>query len=61
MKKQSNMLFTSLSNRDMANLTKEVEETIAFGLISSRPKVFTAAELWNVQRQKKPIPQRRFL
>lgn len=60
MKKQSYMLFASLTIEDMANLTKEVNETIAFGLVQPASKVFTNAELWNIQRNVKSKLQRRY-
>lgn len=61
MKKQSFTLFTSVSKNELANLTKEVKETIAFGLVEPRTKVFTAADLWNIRRQAKSRIQRRYL
>ncbi|MEO6548749.1 MAG: hypothetical protein ABIN94_12140 [Ferruginibacter sp.] len=61
MKKQSYQPFTSLSKNELSNLTQDVKETIAFGIIQSRPVIFTAAELWNIQRQKKSVSCRRFL
>ncbi len=60
MKKQSYMLFASLSKEDMTNLTNEVKETIAFDLVEPARKVFTSAELWNIQRNIKSKLQRRY-
>ena len=60
MKKQSNTLFAQLGKNAVNNLTTIVSETLAFGLKEPAPKkVFTAAELWNIQRQKKSFVQRR--
>ncbi|MEO6730192.1 MAG: hypothetical protein ABIN01_03160 [Ferruginibacter sp.] len=61
MKKQSISLFTSLSEADITNITTPVKETIALGFVAPRPKIFTAAELWNIQRLGKARVQRRFL
>jgi hypothetical protein len=61
MKKQSNTLFATVSNRVLNGLTIEVKETIAFGLVVPSQKIFTSAELWNIQRQTKSRTQRRFL
>jgi hypothetical protein len=62
MKKQSFILFTSISKEEMAHLTKEVKETIAFGLVEPPyRKIFTAAELWDIQRQSKARAPRRYL
>ncbi len=60
MKKQSYVLFATLSTEDIANLTIEIKETIVFGLIKPAPKVFTNAQLWNIQRQVKTKLQRRY-
>ena len=60
MKKQSNTLFAQLGENEVNNLTTIVSETLAFGFQVPAPKkVFTAAELWNIQRQKKSFVQRR--
>ena len=60
MKKQSNTLFAQLGENEVTNLTSIVRETLAFGLTAAAPKkVFTAAELWNIQRQKRNFVQRR--
>jgi len=61
MKKQSTTLFTSISKTGLLNLTQEVKETIAFDLVTPYRKIFTAAELWNIQRQGKARTQRRYL
>lgn len=63
MKKQSfNIgLFTSINDKDMAVLTTEVKETIAFDFAGKRPANFTTADLWNIQRQSKTRNQRRYL
>jgi len=59
MKKQSNTLFTGLSEEQVNSLTTIVAETLAFNQVKAKTKVFTAAELWNIQRQKKGITTRR--
>ena len=61
MKKHSNTLLTSLSVTEIVNLTSTVEETLAEGFTPPRQKVFTEAELWNIQRQRRSMVQRRFL
>ena len=60
MKKTLNKLFSSLSNQQLNNLTKVVDETIATDFNLSNSKVFTAADLWNIQRQGKSRIQRRY-
>jgi hypothetical protein len=61
MKKQSNTLFTKFGKEALADLTREVKETIAFGLAKPYRKIFTVADLWNIQRQSKSSIQRRYL
>jgi hypothetical protein len=60
MKKQSNTLFTGISKGQVENLTTIVKETIAAGYNQAQTKLFTAADLWKIQRQKKGFSQRRF-
>jgi len=57
MNTQNNSLFTSISKAATKELTTVVKETIAFGIIPERS--FTAADLWNIQRQRKSSLQRR--
>ena len=61
MKKQFNTLFSSLSASERANLTMQIEETLAGNFTPPRQKTFTAAELWSIQRQRKSMMQRRFI
>ena len=60
MKKQSNTLFIDISKEQVENLTTIVKETIVAGYNQAQAKLFTAADLWNIQRQKKGFSQRRF-
>ena len=61
MKKQSTTLLAQLDRAAVTNLTNIVNETLAMDLQVAAPKkVFTAAELWNIQRQKKSMVQRRY-
>jgi hypothetical protein len=60
MKKQSNILFNGISKEQVENLTTIVKETIVAGYTQAQTKLFTAADLWNIQRQKKGFGQRRF-
>ena len=59
MKKLSTNLFTIISAKDVENLTTVVKETLAASF-NQQNKVFTAADLWNIQRQGKRREQRRF-
>ena len=59
MKKQTTILFAQLGQVHVRTLTTIVKETLA---LDYKPagKVFTAADLWSIQRQKKAVSQRRF-
>lgn len=59
MKKQSNNLFATISSEEAASLTSIVNETLATSCNQSNGKIFTAADLWNIQRQGKSAIQRR--
>lgn len=60
MKKNSNTLFATISSEMVENLTTIVKETLANGFTAAKNKNFTAADLWNIQRQGKSRTQRRF-
>ena len=57
MKLLSNNFLEALSASEFENLTTEVKETLATnaGVIAHKktPAIFTAAELWNIHRQRK--------
>lgn len=59
MKTQSTNLFSQISKETVKNLTTEVKETLAFGYNNSQSKTFSAAELWNIQRQRRSLGSRR--
>lgn len=58
MNTQNKNLITLLSKEATTQLTTIVSETLAFE--SKEVKTFTAADLWNIQRQKKGFTQRRY-
>jgi len=58
MNTQNKSLISTLSKAETAQLTTVVNETIAF--VTKETKSFTAADLWNVQRQKRSFVQRRY-
>jgi hypothetical protein len=60
MKKHSNTLFTNLTSQQLDSLTTVIAETIATGDVPTQQRTFTAAELWNIQRQKRSLTTRRF-
>ncbi|MEP7165011.1 MAG: hypothetical protein ABI741_09955 [Ferruginibacter sp.] len=61
MKTQLINLFTQISKKEVENLDTEVKETLAMGYNYKQVKTFSAAELWNIQRQRKSLNLRRGL
>ena len=59
MKTQTSSLFNAISKAQLVSLTTEVKETLAIDTIYPFSKKFTAAQVWNIQRQKRTV-QRRF-
>ncbi len=57
MKTQNTNLFTAISKAETAQLTSILAETLA--TVNKETKSFTAADLWNIQRQKRSFVQRR--
>ncbi len=60
MKRQSNTLFANLTTDQVNSLTTIVAETVATGDVQIQKRTFTPAELWNIQRQKRSLTNRRF-
>ena len=62
MKLQSNTLLENLSITELKNLTTEVKETVMVTFKKERKRIFSAAQLWDIQRRKKTFYiQRSFL
>lgn len=57
MKKQSQNKFSQISNEVTEKLTFIAKETIAIGF--TQTKIFSTADLWNIQRKSKTILHRR--
>jgi len=53
--------FVKMEKESWDQLVTEVKETIAFVGVKPATKIFTAADLWSIQRQAKARLQRRFL
>ena len=60
MKKQSSPLFFSLSLNEQATITTQTEETLSAGFNLPHQKLFTMVDMWNIQRQRRCMIQRRF-
>ena len=62
MKTQNTNFLTALNNKEITNLVQEVKETIATQAPTMNPNAaFTAAELWNLERNKRNRVIRRHL
>jgi hypothetical protein len=60
MKTQTNF-FPAISQQQFEKLTAEVKETLATGFtVQPKNRVFSAADMWNIQRTKRTFIQRRF-
>ena len=60
MKMQSTVLLNQLNETSLANLTTQVKEVLATEYKKSTNRIFSAADLWNIQRQQKARVQRRY-
>lgn len=58
MNTQLNNLFTTISKFETEKLTTIVNETVA--VVANHKKSFTAADLWNIQRQRKTFVRRAY-
>jgi hypothetical protein len=61
MKKEPQAPFAPVTKTEMSLLTAEVKETLAKDFNLNEQKIFSSADLWNIQRTKKRNPGRRFL
>jgi len=61
MKVINNKYYTSLNSEQLQNLTTLVSETIAIDAAACNKKIFTSADLWNIQRAKKLVRNTRLL
>lgn len=52
-------LLETLTNNEIKNLTIELRETIARGFKQEKRRIFSAADLWNIQRRKRNLSDRR--
>ena len=60
MKLQSNNLLENLTKQELKFLTAEVKETVAKNFKKERKRVFSAADLWSIQRRRKNLYIKRF-
>lgn len=60
MKRELTSLLSELRTEQLEILTTLVEETLATEYQLPKSKIFTAADLWHIQRQRRSRTQRRF-
>jgi len=60
MKLQSNKLLENLTRTELKNLTSEVKETVFINLKKERKRIFSAAQLWDIQRRRKNLYSQKF-
>ncbi|HEU5365681.1 MAG TPA: hypothetical protein VFU62_09120 [Hanamia sp.] len=60
MKLQSNKLLENLTRTELKNLTTEVKETVFVNFKKERKRIFSAAQLWDIQRRRKNISSQKF-
>jgi len=61
MKTLADSFLTTLNSEQLKNLTTLVSETIAIDANACIGKTFTSADLWNIQRAKKSVRNRRYI
>jgi len=52
-------LLETLNYQELKHLTTEVKETLAVEYKKEKRRTFTAADLWNLQRQRRAFYSRR--
>ncbi len=60
MKIQTNKLMSPLSEDGIVKLTTEVKEILVTGYSKTQNRILSAADLWNVHRQRKARVSRRY-
>ncbi len=61
MKLESNNLLEKLNPTDLKFLTAEVKETLEKSFKKERKRIFSAADLWAIQRRKKSVLIKRMM
>ena len=61
MKNETPGLLIPISKKDNSLLTKQVEENLATSFNNGQHKLFSYVDLWNIQRNKKVVYNRKFL
>ncbi len=60
MKLQSNNLLENLTTKEVRLLTTEMKETVCKNFNQERKRIFTCANLWDIQRRRKNLFTKKF-
>ncbi len=60
MKTQTNSLFTPVNAAVLVQFSAEVKETLALDFTQHNSKIFSAADMWSIERRKRARTQRRY-
>ena len=61
MKLESNNLLENLTRAELEVLTAEVNETIAKDFKNKKKRIFSVAELWDIQRRRRNLLVKRMM
>jgi hypothetical protein len=61
MKTQTNSFYTFIGKATLANYATDIKETVAMGHGQQTAKIFSTADMWNIERRKRVRMQRRFI
>ena len=61
MKLESNNLLENLTRGELEILTAEVNETIAKDFKNKKKRIFSVAELWDIQRRRRNLLVKRMM
>lgn len=61
MKLESNNLLENLTRGELKVLTAEVKETVATDFKKEKKRIFSAADLWDIQRRRKNLLVKRIM
>ena len=61
MKLESNNLLENLTRGELEILTAEVNETVAKDFKNKKKRIFSVAELWDIQRRRRNLLVKRMM
>ena len=61
MKTQTNSFYTFIGKAQLSNYATDIKETVAMDFCNKTQKIFSAADMWNIERRRRTRTQRRFI